>query len=166
MFTVNAMLALSIIGIMVGAYLSARKSINTVRVKNIYIGSTVITVCAILVPVISSLSFLQNIAIEIAGYITSPALILVSMTILLFGVGAGMMIVPLNALMQGHSAKDGLGGMLAGKNWIQNVAMLGLLALTALLAILNKNSEFILYLNALIALVGFTVVLKKLKALL
>ena len=165
-FTVNAMLALSIIGIMIGAYLSARKSINTVRVKNIYIGSTVITVCAILVPVISSLSFLQNIAIEIAGYITSPALILVSMTILLFGVGAGMMIVPLNALMQGHSAKDGLGGMLAGKNWIQTVAMLGLLALTALLAILNKNSEFILYLNALIALVGFTVVLKRLKALL
>ena len=165
-FTVNAMLALSIIGIMIGAYLSARKSINRVRIKNIYIGSTMITVCAILVPVISSLSFLQNIAIEIAGYITSPALILVSMTILLFGVGAGMMIVPLNALMQGHSAKDGLGGMLAGKNWIQNVAMLGLLALTALLAILNLNSEFILYLNALIALVGFAVVLKRLKAIL
>ena len=35
-FTVNAMLALSIIGIMIGAYLSARKSINRVRIK-IYI---------------------------------------------------------------------------------------------------------------------------------
>ncbi len=79
---------------------------------------------------------------------------------------AGMMLVPLNALIQAHSAKDGLGSVLAGKNWIQNMAMIGLLLLTVLLAKSNVNSVYILYLNALIAVVGFTVVLRRLKAIL
>ena len=141
---VNAMLALSILGIMVGAYLSARKSINSVKVNNIYTGSTTITVCAILVPIVSTLSFIPN----------STALIIVSALILVFGIGAGMMLVPLNALIQAHSAKDSLGSVLAGKNWIQNMAMIGLLLLTVLLARSNVNSVYILYLNALIAVVG------------
>ena len=59
-----------------------------------------------------------------------------------------------------------MGSVLAGKNWIQNMAMIGLLLLTVLLAKSNVNSVYILYLNALIAVVGFTVVLKRLKAIL
>jgi len=153
---VNAMLASSVIGIMIGAFLSGRKSNNLIRINNIYTGSTMITICAILVPIVSSLSFIPN----------SSALIVVTVVILLFGVGAGMMIVPLNALMQAHSPEDGLGSMLAGKNWLQNIAMIGLLALTMLLAKLSFDSQFILYLNAAIAVVGFTIVLKKLKTIL
>ena len=153
---VNAMLASSVIGIMIGAFLSGRKSDNFIRINNIYTGSTMITICAILVPIISSLSFIPN----------SSALVIVTAVILLFGVGAGMMIVPLNALMQAHSPEDGLGSMLAGKNWLQNIAMIGLLALTMLLAKLSFDSQFILYLNAAIAVVGFTIVLKKLKTIL
>ena len=153
---VNAMLASSVIGIMIGAFLSGRKSDNLIRTNNIYTGSTMITICAILVPIVSSLSFIPN----------SSALIVVTAVILLFGVGAGMMIVPLNALMQAHSPEDGLGSMLAGKNWLQNIAMIGLLALTMLLAKLSFDSQFILYLNAAIAVVGFTFVLKKLKTIL
>jgi len=153
---VNAMLASSVIGIMIGAFLSGRKSNNLIRTNNIYTGSTMITICAILVPIVSSLSFIPN----------SSALIVVTVVILLFGVGAGMMIVPLNALMQAHSPEDGLGSMLAGKNWLQNIAMIGLLALTMLLAKLSFDSQFILYLNAAIAVVGFTIVLKKLKTIL
>ena len=72
---------------------------TSVKVNNIYTGSTTITVCAILVPIVSTLSFIPN----------STALIIVSALILVFGVGAGMMLVPLNALIQAHSAKDGLG---------------------------------------------------------
>ena len=153
---VNAMLASSVIGIMIGAFLSGRKSDNLIRINNIYTGSTMITICAILVPIVSSLSFIPN----------SSALIVVTAVILLFGVGAGMMIVPLNALMQAHSPEDGLGSMLAGKNWLQNIAMIGLLVLTMLLAKLSFDSQFILYLNAAIAVVGFTIVLKKLKTIL
>ena len=153
---VNAMLASSVIGIMIGAFLSGRKSDNLIRTNNIYTGSTMITICAILVPIVSSLSFIPN----------SSALIVVTAVILLFGVGAGMMIVPLNALMQAHSPEDGLGSMLAGKNWLQNIAMIGLLVLTMLLAKLSFDSQFILYLNAAIAVVGFTIVLKKLKTIL
>ena len=153
---VNAMLASSVIGIMIGAFLSGRKSVNFIRINNIYTGSIMITVCAILVPVISSLTFIPN----------STALILVTSVILLFGVGAGMMIVPLNALMQAHSPEDGLGSMLAGKNWLQNIAMISLLIFTVILANLSFGSEFILYFNAFIAVAGFSIVLKKLKTIL
>jgi acyl-[acyl-carrier-protein]-phospholipid O-acyltransferase/long-chain-fatty-acid--[acyl-carrier-protein] ligase len=153
---VNAMLASSVIGIMIGAFLSGRKSFNNIRINNIYTGSIMITVCAILVPVISSLSFIPD----------STALILVTTVILLFGVGAGMMIVPLNALMQANSPEDGLGSMLAGKNWLQNIAMISLLIFTVFLANLSFGSEFILYFNAFIAVVGFSIVLRKLKAIL
>ena len=115
-----------------------------------------ITVCSILIPVISSLSFIPD----------STALILVTAVILMFGVGAGMMIIPLNALMQANSPEDGLGSMLAGKNWLQNIAMITLLIFTMILANLNFGSEFILYFNAFIAVAGFSIVLKKLKTIL
>ena len=153
---VNAMLASSVFGIMIGAFLSGRKSLNFIRINNIYTGSIMITVCSILIPVISSLSFIPD----------STALILVTAVILMFGVGAGMMIIPLNALMQANSPEDGLGSMLAGKNWLQNIAMITLLIFTMILANLNFGSEFILYFNAFIAVVGFSIVLKKLKTIL
>tara|TARA_B110000967_G_C18896869_1_gene571338 strand:- start:1297 stop:2595 length:1299 start_codon:yes stop_codon:yes gene_type:complete len=153
---VSAMLASSVFGIMIGAFFSGRKSLNFIRINNIYIGSTMITICSILIPVISSLSFIPD----------ATALILVTAVILLFGVGAGMMIIPLNALMQSNSPEDRLGSMLAGKNWLQNIAMISLLIFTMLLANLNFGSEFILYFNAFIAIAGFSIVLKKLKAIL
>jgi len=153
---INAMLASSVIGIMIGAFVSGWKSHNLIRTNNIYTGSIIITVCTILIPVISSLSFIPNLA----------ALVLVTATILLFGVGAGMMIVPLNALMQANSPEDGLGSMLAGKNWLQNIAMITLLIFTMILANLDFGSEFILYFNAFIAVAGFSIVLKKLKTIL
>ena len=77
-----------------------------------------------------------------------------------------MMIVPLNSLMQAHSPEDGLGSMLAGKNWLQNIAMISLLSITMFLATVGFDSQDILYLNAAIGVVGFTFVLKKLKIIL
>jgi len=57
-----------------------------------------------------------------------------------------------------------LGSVLAGKNWIQNFLMLVFLIITASVAALNVNSEYILYLNAAIAIIGFSLVLSKLKS--
>jgi MFS family permease len=153
---VNAMLASSVIGIMIGAFISGRKSLNFIRINNIYTGSIMIATCAILVPIISSLSFIPNFY----------ALVIITGIIILFGVGAGMMIVPLNSLMQAHSPEDGLGSMLAGKNWLQNIAMISLLSITMFLAKVNFDSQDILYLNAVIGVVGFTFVLRKLKTIL
>ena len=153
---VNAMLASSVIGIMIGAFISGRKSLNFIRINNIYTGSIMIAICAILVPIISSLSFIPNFY----------ALVIITGIIILFGVGAGMMIVPLNSLMQAHSPEDGLGSMLAGKNWLQNIAMISLLSITMFLATVGFDSQDILYLNAAIGVVGFTFVLKKLKTIL
>jgi len=92
-------------------------------------------------------------------------LALTAVSIFVFGLGAGMMIVPLNALIQSSAAPDNLGSVIAGKNWVQNIAMIGLLCVTSGASYLSISSEYILYLNAIIALVGFSVVLKKLKSI-
>ncbi|MFH7566606.1 hypothetical protein, partial [Oceanimonas smirnovii] len=50
------------------------------------------------------------------------------------GIMGGLFIVPLNALLQVHAADHQLGTVMAANNWIQTLAMLGFLALTALFA--------------------------------
>jgi acyl-[acyl-carrier-protein]-phospholipid O-acyltransferase/long-chain-fatty-acid--[acyl-carrier-protein] ligase len=101
----------------------------------------------------------------VLGTPLSLGLVLTATSIFVFGFGAGMMIVPLNALIQSSAAPDKLGSVIAGKNWIQNIAMIGLLCITSGSTYLAVSSEYILYFNAVIALVGFTVVLKKLKSI-
>ena len=162
---VQAMLALSIVGIMIGAYLSGRRSQNAVKVGNIYIGSSLIVICSSLMPLLSLSSILTNTTVDIG--LTEPVqllLVAVAADIFIFGLGAGMSIVPFNALIQGNTELDRLGSVLAGKNWIQNFLMLVFLIITASVAALNVNSEYILYLNAAIAIIGFSLVLSKLKS--
>ena len=53
---------------------------------------------------------------------------------LFIGAMGGLFIVPLNALIQFHASEHELGRVLAGNNLVQNIAMLGFLAVTALVA--------------------------------
>ena len=99
------------------------------------------------------------------GDAISLGLVLTVATIFVFGLGAGMLVVPLNALILSNAAPDNLGSVIAGKNWVQNIAMVSLLCITVYVAYNNVNSEYILYFNAVIALIGFSVVLKKLKSI-
>jgi acyl-[acyl-carrier-protein]-phospholipid O-acyltransferase/long-chain-fatty-acid--[acyl-carrier-protein] ligase len=162
---VQAMLALSIVGIMIGAYLSGRKSQNAIKVNNIYIGSTLIVIASTLLPLLSLSDVLTSNYVEIGmGEPVKLILLMVASDIFLFGLGAGMSIVPFNALIQDNTELDKLGSVLAGKNWLQNSLMLVFLMITASVASLNVNSEYILYLNAAIAVVGFSSVLIKLKS--
>ena len=70
------------------------------------------------------------------------------------GIMGGLFIVPLNALIQFHAADNELGTVLAANNWIQNIAMLGFLVLTALFALAGVNSHYLLLLIATVAMVG------------
>ncbi|MCA1772043.1 MAG: MFS transporter, partial [Halomonas sp.] len=70
------------------------------------------------------------------------------------GMMGGLFIVPLNALIQFHAADNELGTVLAANNWIQNIAMLGFLLLTALFALAGVDSHYLLLLIATVAMVG------------
>ena len=49
--------------------------------------------------------------------------------------GRGIFLVPLNALIQFHAGEQQLGRVLAANNLVQNLVMLGFLALTVVAAI-------------------------------
>lgn len=70
------------------------------------------------------------------------------------GITGGLLIVPLNSLMQYHAGENELGTVLAGNNLIQNAAMLGFLIATIVLVSLGLNSINIFYLLMTIAFVG------------
>lgn len=71
------------------------------------------------------------------------------------GLCGGLFIVPLNALIQYSAQEKSLGTVLAGSNWVQNVAMLSFLGLTVVFALLGLRSTQLFYFVSVIALVGF-----------
>jgi len=166
-FLVQIMLALSVIGIISGSFISGRNAQKAIKVDNVWYGAVLIVACSIAMPAFSVPAFLTETMLGpvILGTEVSLGLALTAVSIFVFGLGAGMMIVPLNALIQSSAAPDNLGSVIAGKNWVQNIAMIGLLCVTSGASYLSISSEYILYLNAIIALVGFSVVLKKLKSI-
>ena len=132
---VQGLLACSGFGIITGSLLAGRISSHYIETALIPIGSLGIVI---------SLFFLSHVG-------TTSALII---TILGFGFFGGLFIIPLNALIQFRCHADELGIVLAGNNWVQNVAMLGFLMLTALFALFAISSKVILYIVTLISLVG------------
>ncbi len=55
----------------------------------------------------------------------------------LMGICGGLLIVPLNALIQFHAKSSRLGRVLAGNNWVQNMVMLLFLGITMSVALLS-----------------------------
>lgn len=70
------------------------------------------------------------------------------------GITGGLLIVPLNSLMQYHANENELGTVLAGNNLVQNIAMLGFLIATIVLVSLGMSSINIFYLLMTIAFAG------------
>lgn len=71
---------------------------------------------------------------------------------LLFGIFAGMFIVPLNAYLQKLSPKVHLGTILAGNNFVQNIFMITFLFVTTIFAYLGINVSVLFY---CLFLIGF-----------
>ena len=74
------------------------------------------------------------------------------------GIAGGLFIVPLNALIQFNARSEELGTVIAGNNFLQNIAMTTFLMLTCVLTILGV-SDYLFPIIAVVALTGciFTV---------
>ena len=80
---------------------------------------------------------------------------------LLIGIGGGLFIVPLNALIQFHSHENELGKVIAGNNLFQNIAMLSFLVLTVVAAEVGLSSKNLLYMMAVVTVLGCIYTIRK-----
>ena len=72
----------------------------------------------------------------------------------LYGVAGGLLIVPLNALIQFHAREDDLGRVLAANNFMQNCAMIAFLALTILFSMGTMGASALIYLMSAVVFGG------------
>ncbi len=132
----NGVLACIAIGIALGSWVAGRLSKHHIEMGLIPVGAAGFSFFLWLLPFSSS-------PFEMA------------LLFLAIGFVGGLLIVPLNALIQFHSAKDELGQMLATNNFIQNLSMLVFLILYIVATIVfNLSPQQALIITALVAVVG------------
>lgn len=134
-FAIQAVMACSAIGIAIGSGIAALNGKNHIELGYIPLGA--ITICASLI------------ALPQAQHEWSQALCFLSV-----GIGGGLFIVPLNALIQFSANERHLGRTLAASFWVQNIAMISILALTVGSALLAISSHNLLIIAAVIAVIG------------
>lgn len=132
---IQAVLACSGIGIMIGSIIAGRGSRNYIETGFIPVGALGIALGIALLPGLDSTMSM-------------------GIVFLLVGVAGGLFIVPLNALIQFLARSDVLGTVLAGNNWVQNVTMLCGLVLTAVFASSGIDSTGLFYILTLVAIIG------------
>jgi len=138
---VQGMMALAGIGIVIGSIVAGKVSKNYIETGTIPLGALGLTVTLFLLPMIKD-----------------PMFHAINFTA--FGFFAGLFIVPLNALLQFNAGKNELGLVIAGNNFIQNVAMLSFLALTVAFAYLGLNSISLFYMMFIVAFLGAVYVIR------
>ncbi len=132
---IQALLASSGIGIMLGALFAGRQSQHYIETALIPLGAGGMVLTLFLLTILSSTSGLF-------------------LNILAFGFFGGIFIVPLNALIQFHAPAAHIGTILAGNNWVQNIGMLSFLILTIGLSFTHIPPAWILQSLPVITLLG------------
>ncbi len=132
---VQGLMALSAIGIVVGSIIASKISKNYIEIGMVPVGSIGIFITILLIPILDSL-FLHG------------------LNFFMFGIFGGLLIVPLNSLIQFNASHKRLGLILAGNNFIQNVAMIVFLIATVIVTILNTNTIGIFIILSIIAFVS------------
>jgi acyl-[acyl-carrier-protein]-phospholipid O-acyltransferase/long-chain-fatty-acid--[acyl-carrier-protein] ligase len=140
---IQGILACSGLGIVLGSLLAGRASRNYIETGLIPVGAVGI---AIGIAVLPNLSSAYSMGVNF----------------LLVGVMGGIFIVPLNSLIQFQAPEDHLGTVLAGNNWIQNVAMLSALAFTVVFSIVGIDSVGLFYILTAVAVLGTGYTVRKL----
>jgi acyl-[acyl-carrier-protein]-phospholipid O-acyltransferase/long-chain-fatty-acid--[acyl-carrier-protein] ligase len=140
---INGLLALSGLGIVFGSLLVSRFSKHFIEVGLIPFGAIGVALTLFTLPTLESLYSI--------GFV-----------FFLYGVFAGLFIVPLNTIIQLLTPKRMMGKVLAGNNFIQNIFMFGFLLLTTIFAYAGLESSSLFYLVAVFAFVGFVFTLKHL----
>jgi acyl-[acyl-carrier-protein]-phospholipid O-acyltransferase/long-chain-fatty-acid--[acyl-carrier-protein] ligase len=140
---IQGILACSGIGIVIGSLLAGRASRHYIETGMIPVGALGIAVGIAILPGLDSA---------------------ISMGIAFVAVGimGGLFIVPLNALIQFHAKKEQLGTVLAGNNWIQNVAMMTALSLTVAFSMAGIDSAGLFYILTAVAVIGTGYTVRKL----
>ncbi|OCL97153.1 acyl-[ACP]--phospholipid O-acyltransferase [Arcobacter porcinus] len=134
-FVINGIIASSGIGIALGAIIYSRISKFYIEIGTIplsFVG-------------MASMIFLSTI-------FQTPFLL--AITFLLFGLFGGMLVVPLNSLIQFNAKKKLLGTILAGNNWFQSLFMFLMLCTTTIVSFYELNPLHTIYLILIIIAVG------------
>lgn len=128
-------LAMAGIGILFGALYAGKISKGFVETGIIPVATIGLTIALFILPSLSS---------KIA----------IATLFLIYGFFGGLLIVPLNALIQFNAEKHDLGKILSANNFIQNVFMVSFLILTVLFSLSGLNNLYLLYALSTIALAG------------
>lgn len=134
-FVIQGAMALAGIGIMIGSVIAGRLSRHYINAGLIPLGACGVALGLLLLPQLNSIT-------------------LCAFAFLLIGASGALMIIPLNAMIQFNADESHLGRVLAGNNFIQNVAMLSFLLLTVASALLSIPSIWVLWVLALVAVCG------------
>lgn len=140
---VQGMLSLGGLGIILGSYLSGKVSRNYIETGTIPLGAIGMTLCLFLLPNIENRLILGTLLFT-------------------YGICGGMLIVPLNSLIQFSTRKENMGTVLAGTNFVQNIGMLTFLGLTFALSTMDIGSIPLFYFLAVVVLCGSAYTLYKL----
>ncbi|RDU66494.1 acyl-[ACP]--phospholipid O-acyltransferase [Helicobacter didelphidarum] len=129
---VNAVIACSGLGIIVGSVIAGRCSKNYIETGLIPLGACIMFLVLLFFGVFHSL-------------------LSIGILFFLFGLGGALYIVPLNALMQFYTNDKELGVTLAGNNFIQNIGMLLSLCVATLFGMQDLPVEWLFYLSAILS---------------
>lgn len=137
-------LAMGGIGLLFGANYAGRVSRGFIETGILPVASLGITIGLFFMP-----------------FLTSK--LLIATLFFVYGFFGGMLIVPLNALIQFNSGEEELGKVLAGSNFIQNICMFSALVLTIAFTLIFQSEHYLLYGLFLFSLAGFFYTLATLK---
>jgi acyl-[acyl-carrier-protein]-phospholipid O-acyltransferase/long-chain-fatty-acid--[acyl-carrier-protein] ligase len=142
-FVIQSIMALAGIGIMAGAALAGTLSKH-------YINMSLIPVGAI------------GFSVGLISLVRAESLTEASFAFFAIGLFGSLMIVPLNALVQFYADKHSQGQVLAGSNFLQNIAMLMGLGLTVLFSLADFDAAWLLSFVAVMAIIGTLYTIKML----
>jgi acyl-[acyl-carrier-protein]-phospholipid O-acyltransferase/long-chain-fatty-acid--[acyl-carrier-protein] ligase len=140
--TAQGLLTLSGVGMIAGSLFAARVSRKFIEIGVIPLGALGLSVSLFILPTLTNLN-------------------LIGFTLFAFGFFAGLIMVPLNSLIQFFTPIKELGVVLAGNNFVQNIFMFAFLIITALFGYFALSSKALFYLIALVATAGFIYTLIK-----
>jgi len=132
---IQGIIACAGVGIVFGSLIAGRLSRHYIETGLLPIGALGVAFCVAAMPTLTTVS---------GGLIT----------LLLFGVASGFIVVPLNSLIQFHAGDNRVGSILAGNNWIQNVFMLTFLVATVLFSAIGLSPQIQFMIIAVISIVG------------
>lgn len=123
---VQGIMALAVIGIVIGSIVAAQFSKYYINMGLVSIGALGVTIIVFSIPFVTSIEILMSLFI-------------------VFGIFSGFIMVPLNARIQYLSPRVHLGTIIAGSNFIQNIFMVSFLLITTLFAFLGMNTQALFF---------------------